>query len=83
MATATLQRNTKRFFNGNSINEEIYVKMPQSDIVFFQLFAKKMGWLVTRRKDFWEEYIKNSPKDVPLTDEEIMEEVRAVRYGKM
>ena len=24
----------------------------------------------------------NAPKDVPLTDEEIQEEINAVRYGK-
>jgi hypothetical protein len=75
MATATLKRNTAC--------EGVYVEMPQSDMVFFQLFADKMGWLVSRKQDLWKKYIKNSPKNVPLTDEEIMEEVRAVRYAKV
>ena len=83
MATATLKRNTRSFFKGNTTCEEVYVKMPQSDMMFFQLFAKKMGWLVSRKQDLWEEYIKNSPVNVPLTDEEIMDEVRTVRYAKM
>jgi len=30
----------------------------------------------------WKEYMKNAPKNVDLSEEEIMEEVRAVRYGK-
>ena len=83
MATATLKRNTRSFSKRNSASEEVYVKMPQSDMVFFQLFANKMGWSVSQKQDLWEKYIKNSPKNVPLTDEEIMEEVRAVRYAKV
>jgi len=74
MATATLKR--KR------TSEDIYVRMPQSDIRFFQQFAKKMGWLIENKETLWDNYIKNSPTNVELTDEEIMEEVRAIRYAK-
>ena len=74
MATATLKR--------NRISEDIYVRMPQSDIRFFQQFAKKMGWLVENKQILWDNYIKNSPTNVDLTDDEIMEEVRAIRYAK-
>jgi len=71
---ATLKRNI--------INREIYVKMPETDMVFFQLFADKMGWAIKNKQNIWDEYIKNSPKNIPLSEEEIMEEVRAVRYEK-
>ena len=81
MATATLKRGS--FSPKNIAREEVYVKMPQSDMVFFQLFADKMGWLVYRKQKIWEEYIKNAPKNVPLTDDEIMEEVKSVRYAKV
>ena len=74
MATATLKR--------NRVSEDIYVRMPQSDIRFFQQFAKKMGWLVENKQTLWDNYIKNRPTNVDLTDEEIMDEVRAVRYSK-
>jgi len=76
MNTATLKRKRSR------VSEEIYVKMPQSDIRFFQQFAKKMGWLIDNKQNLWDNYIKNSPTNVDLTDEEIMEEVRAIRYAK-
>jgi hypothetical protein len=42
-----------------------------------------MGWYVENQQTMWDKYILNSPHNVDLTDEEIMEEVRAVRYGKM
>ncbi|MCL2328043.1 MAG: hypothetical protein FWC39_05965 [Bacteroidetes bacterium] len=83
MATATIKRSARRISVKNAMREGIYVKMPQSDMVFFQLFADKMGWLVNSKQNLWDEYIKNSPKNVPLTDEDIMNEVKAVRYAKV
>jgi len=50
---------------------------------FFQHFAEKMGWSVENKQALWDKYILNSPQNVDLTDEEIMEEVRAVRHGKV
>jgi len=82
MATTTLRNSTDAFFSSNIPQENISVKIPQTDMMFFQLFADKMGWLVNRKQDLWEKYAVNSPQNVPLTDEEIMEEVRAVRYAK-
>jgi hypothetical protein len=76
MATATLKRKRSR------ASEDIYVKMPQSDIRFFQQFAKKMGWMIENKQNLWDNYIKTCPINVDITDEEIMEEVRAVRYAK-
>ena len=80
METATLTR--KSFSAKNAAREEFYVKMPQSDMVFFQLFAEKMGWLVENKTDLLRKYIASRPKNVDMTDEDIMEEVKAVRYAK-
>jgi hypothetical protein len=33
--------------------------------------------------DLWDKYINFRPKDVDLTDEDIIEMVREVRYGKV
>ena len=66
----------------NAMCEEVYVKMPQADRVFFQLFADKMGWLVENKTDLLHKYIAARPQNVDLTEEDIMEEVRAVRYAK-
>ena len=60
-----------------------YVRMPETDMDFFQLFAKKMGWRIDKKQNIWDKYIQNSPQNVDLTEEEILEEVRSVRYGKM
>ena len=64
----------------NPVCEDIYVRMPKSDLEFFQLFANKMGWMIDKKQNLWDKYIQNSP-NIDLTEEEILEEVRAVRYG--
>jgi hypothetical protein len=61
--------------------EFILVNIPMDDILFFRFFANKMGWEVSNRQALWDNYIKSSTKEVDLTEDEIMTEVRAVRYG--
>ncbi|MDR2680207.1 MAG: hypothetical protein LBC47_05285 [Tannerella sp.] len=63
--------------------EKVFVDMPVSDLTFFKQFADKMGWKVTVRQNLWNEYINSCPKDVDLSDDDIMAEVKAIRYGKM
>jgi len=62
---------------------KIIVDIPQSDLIFFRLFANKLGWQFKTKQTLWDEFVKSRPENVNLSDEEIMEEVRAVRYGKV
>jgi len=78
MQTVTLKRGSR-----SSARERVFVDLPQADIKFLQLFASKMGWSVDKKQNIWDKYIQNSPLNVDLSEEEIMEEVRAVRYGKL
>jgi len=74
---------TVKTFNRRMPREKILVDIPQSDITFFRLFADKFGWQLINKQILWKEYMRNSPQNVDLSEEEIMEEVRAVRYGKV
>ena len=78
MQTVTLKRGSR-----SSARERVFIDLPQADMKFLQLFASKMGWSVDKKQNLWDKYILNSPQNVDLSDEEIMEEVRAVRYGKL
>ena len=69
--------------NNGMLREKVFVDIPQSDMMFFRLFADKFGWQFFNKQTLWEEFMKNSPDNADLSDEEIMEEVRAVRYGKI
>jgi hypothetical protein len=81
MATATIKRKPAEYLR-TATRRKVFVDMPQGDIPFFRLFADKMGWVVNDNESLWEHYIKTSPQNVPLTEEDIMEAVREVRYGK-
>ena len=70
------------YSNNGILCERFLVDIPQSEMMLFQLFADKMGWQVSNRKKLWDEYISSSTENMDLSEEEIMEEVRAVRYGK-
>ena len=80
---ATKVREKSINLNNGMMLERIFVDIPQSDMMLFQLFAGKMGWQFKNKQNLWDEVIKNSPENIDLSDDEIMEEVRAVRYGKV
>jgi hypothetical protein len=69
--------------NNAKMREKIFVDIPRTDMTLFKLFADKMGWKFNNNQYLWDEYIKSSPKNIDLSEEEIMEEVKSVRYGKI
>ena len=48
----------------------------------FKELAKKMGWNIDIREDFLKDYIASRPKKVNLSEEEILAELNAIRYGE-
>jgi hypothetical protein len=65
-----------------TILEKMYVTIPQSDIAFFKELIRKMGWSANSSKVFLDKYINSRPKGVDLSEDDIMAEVKAVRYGE-
>lgn len=70
MATAMKER----------VSEQIFLNVPTADMGLFKSLMSKFGWEYETRKDTLKRFIMSRPKAVDLTDDEIMEEVRAVRY---
>ena len=66
--------------NSSSI-QGAYINIPISDWKFFKELVKKMGWDVQTREELLDSFIESRPEKSPLTDEEIMNEVKAVRYS--
>lgn len=64
--------------------EDVLIKMPTTDVVFFTQMASRMGWAIERRRDAIARFIDacSTHQEATLTDEEIQAEVNAVRYGK-
>lgn len=61
-------------------NNNLFLQVPTSDMVLISLMAKKMGWTIETSESMLEKFISTRPSNVPLSDEEIMDEVRSVRY---
>ena len=66
--------------NSSSI-QGAYINIPISDWKFFKELVTKMGWEVQTREELLDSFIESRPEKSPLTDEEIMNEVKAVRYS--
>jgi hypothetical protein len=62
--------------------QNIYLNVPQSEVGFIMTLAQKMGWEVETKADLLRNYIASRPKNVNLSDDEIIEEVSAARYSK-
>jgi len=56
--------------------------VPQTDVSFLEVLAKKAGWTFRTKESVLENFIQTRPKQVALSDEDILEEVYAVRYAK-
>lgn len=61
-------------------NNNLYLQVPTSDLVLISMIAKKMGWTLESAESILERFISTRPADVPLSDDEIIEEVRSNRY---
>lgn len=59
-----------------------YLNVPKSDVKLFRQLMKKMGWTVSNKEAVLDRYIRSRPENVDLSDDEIMHELNAVRYGK-
>ena len=65
-----------------AVMESIRLNVPKSDMAFFKKLVNKMGWELENKESFLSQYIASRPKNVELSDDEIMSEVYAVRYGQ-
>ena len=62
--------------------EDIVLSIPSADYSFFEALAARMGWSVRTRRTSVERFLESCQKTPQMTDEEIADEVNAVRYGK-
>ena len=58
----------------------VYINVPLADMKFLKELVKKMGSTVERKESLLKKYISKRPSKVDLSDDDIMEELKAVRY---
>ena len=67
----------------NPVNTQgIYINVPMTDWALLKELIRRFGWQAETREQLLERFVNSRSDKKLLTDEEIMEEVNAVRYGK-
>ena len=61
---------------------DVRLNIPKSEMRFFRELMAKMGWEAETKESALQKYIASRPKNVKLSDEDILSEVYAVRYGR-
>ena len=60
----------------------VYVSVPAVDWSLFRELIRKFGWKAETREQLLDRFISSRPANPGISEEEIMDEVRAVRYNK-
>ena len=60
----------------------VYVNVPAVDWSLFRELIRKFGWQAETREQLLDRFVSSRPAHPGISEEEIMDEVRAVRYGK-
>ena len=67
---------------GNATLQGVYVNVQVADWSLFKELVRKFGWKAETREQLLERFVNSRPVAPEITEEEIMNEVRAVRYAK-
>ena len=67
---------------GNATLQGVYVNVPVADWSLFKELIRKFGGQAETREELLDRFVGSRPAEPKLSEEEIMEEVKAVRYAK-
>ena len=60
----------------------VFVNVPTVDWSLFRELIRKFGWQAETREELLGRFINGRPTNPAISEEEIMDEVKAVRYTK-
>lgn len=60
---------------------QIVLSIPTEEMSFVSMLAKEMGWKIETKESLLDRFIQSCPKDADISDEDIQNEVNAVRKG--
>lgn len=62
--------------------QSVYLDIPRSDWKLLKDLSKKFGWQAQTSEQRLEAFVERRPNAVELSEDDIMNEVKIVRYGK-
>ena len=64
-----------------TMTQGVYLNIPRADWILLQELVNRFGWQSETREQMLEEFMQTRPQNIDLSEEDIMNEVRAVRYA--
>lgn len=65
-----------------SQSQGVYINVPNVDWPLLRELIRKFGWKAETKEQLLNRFVSNRPARPAISEEEIMNEVRAVRYAK-
>lgn len=66
----------------NTATQGVYINVPKNDWPLFRELIRKFGWKAETREQLLDRFISSRPSDAGISEEDIMDEVKAIRYSK-
>ncbi|MBR4572565.1 MAG: hypothetical protein IKO28_04010 [Prevotella sp.] len=66
---------------GSTTLQGVYVNVPVADWSLFRELIRKFGWQAETREQQLDRFVSTRPAEPVLSEEEILDEVKAVRYA--
>lgn len=68
--------------SSTTLAQGVYLNVPRADWNLFQELVRKFGWEAESREEMLDKFLRTRPDSSDLTETDIMNEVKAVRYKK-
>jgi hypothetical protein len=66
----------------NAAMQGVYVNIPAADWSLFRKLVRRFGWQAETREQLLDRFVGSRPATPAISEEDIMDEVKAVRYDK-
>ncbi len=66
----------------NTPSQSVYLKIPAVDWSLLKELVRKFGWQAETREELLNRFVNSRPSTPAISEEEILNEVKAVRYNK-
>ena len=76
------QQNLETNMQAATMTQGVYLNIPRTDWMLFQELVNRFGWQSETREQMLDEFMQTRPQSVDLSEEDIMNEVRSVRYSR-
>ena len=64
-----------------TMTQGVYLNIPRTDWFLLQELINRFGWQSETREQMLDEFMQTRPMNIDLTEDDIMNEVGAVRYA--